>query len=174
MFPDAIVYCAATLQVAKMCQIALWDHLRTSKKLLHQKYPQKCWEFHGNSSERPSLEPLLKKEAFPAILRGRKFGNALEASNALHSRVWGFPAVLSRGTPRKVLRAFPGSFWKFSGISSGKSQPYRVYGLQTCCTARHVFPCSDECSTRNLHSFQKHHICANCFNGIAKFQLCQQ
>ena len=55
-------------------------------------------------------------------------GNALEASNALNYRVWGIPAVLSTGIPGNALRAFPGSFRNFSGISSGKSQPYWGYG----------------------------------------------
>ena len=76
------------------------------------------------SSERPSPEPLLKKEASPAVLGGENSGNALEASNAFNCRVWGIPAVLSREISGNALRAFPGSFWNFSGISSGKSQPY--------------------------------------------------
>ena len=87
----------------------------------------------GNSmtgSERPSPEPLLKKEASPAVLGGgENSGNALEPSNALNCRVWGIPAVLSRGIPGNALRAFPGSFRIFSGISSGKSQPYSGCGL---------------------------------------------
>ena len=76
------------------------------------------------SSERPSPEPFLKKESSPAVLGGENSGNALEASNAFNYRVWGAPAVLSRGIPGNALRAFPGSFRNFSGISSGKSQPY--------------------------------------------------
>ena len=76
------------------------------------------------SSERPSPEPIPKKEASPAVLGGENSGNALEASNALNYRVWGIPAVLSRGIPGNALRAFPGSFRNFSGISSGNSQPY--------------------------------------------------
>ena len=40
------------------------------------------------------------------------------------------PAVLSRGIPGNALRAFPGSFRNFSGISSGKSQPYWGYGTK--------------------------------------------
>ena len=51
-------------------------------------------------------------------------GNALKASNASNYRIWRVPAVLSRGIPGNTLRAFPGSFRNFSGISSGKSQPY--------------------------------------------------
>ena len=60
---------------------------------------------------------------------GDNSGNALEASNALNYRVWGIPAVLSTGIPEKALRAFPVSFRNFSGISSGKSQPYWGCGL---------------------------------------------
>ena len=86
----------------------------------------------GNSmtgSGRPSPEPLLKKEAPPAVLGGGdNSGNALEASNALNYRVWGIPAVLSTGIPGNALRAFPGSFRSLSGISSGKHQPYWGYG----------------------------------------------
>ena len=84
------------------------------------------------SSERPSPEPILKKEASPAVLGGgENSGNALEASNALNYRVWGIPAVLLRENPGNALRAFPGSFRNFSGISSGKSQPYWGYGPLT-------------------------------------------
>ena len=77
------------------------------------------------SSERPSPEPILKKEASPAVLGGGDIsGNALEASNALNYRAWGIPAVLLRRIPGNALRVFPGSFRNSSGISSGKSQPY--------------------------------------------------
>ena len=76
------------------------------------------------SSERPSPEPLWKKRRPQPYWGGENSGNALEASNALNCRVWGIPAVLSRGIPGNALRAFPGSFRSFSGISSGKSQPY--------------------------------------------------
>ena len=47
----------------------------------------------------------------------------------MNYRVWGIPAVLSREIPGNALRAFPGSFRNFSGISSGKSQPYWGCGL---------------------------------------------
>ena len=81
------------------------------------------------SSKRLSPEPFLKKEASPAVLGGREFWiHALKASNALNYRVWGIPAVLSREIPGNALRVFPGSFRNFSGISSGKSQPYWGYG----------------------------------------------
>ena len=73
------------------------------------------------SSERPSPEPKRRPQPYWG---GDNYGNALEASNALNYRVWGIPAVLSREIPGNALRAFPGSFRNFSGISSGKSQPY--------------------------------------------------
>ena len=65
------------------------------------------------SSEMPSPEPVLKKEASPAVLGGENSGNALEASNALNYRVWGIPAVLSREIPGNALRAFPEFFRNF-------------------------------------------------------------
>ena len=83
------------------------------------------------SSERPSPEPLLKKEASQAVLGGENILETLwKPSNALNYRVWGIPAVLSREIPGNALRAFPGSFRNFSGISSGKSQPQGVWPTQ--------------------------------------------
>ena len=80
-------------------------------------------------SERPSPEPLLKKERRPQpYWGGENSGNALEPSNALNHRAWGISAVLLRGIPGNALRAFPGSFRNSSGISSGKSQPYWGHG----------------------------------------------
>ena len=80
-------------------------------------------------SDRPSPEPRLWKKKRPQpYWGGDNSGNALEASNALNYRVWGIPAVLSTGIPGNALRAFPGSFRNFSGISSGKCQPYREGG----------------------------------------------
>ena len=102
------------------------------------------------SSERPSPEPILNKEASPSRTgRGENSGNALEASNALNYRVWGIPAVLSREIPGNALRAFPVSFRNFSEISSGKSQPYwgygpletfRVFCVQACLVKQHTLP----------------------------------
>ena len=79
------------------------------------------------SSERPSPEPFLKKEASPAVLGGEKSGNALDASNALNDRVWGIPAVLSRGIPGNALRAFLG----LSGIFPEflPESPSRIGGM---------------------------------------------
>ena len=37
-----------------------------------QKCPQYCWEFHDNSSERSSLEPLLKKRGVPSRTGGER------------------------------------------------------------------------------------------------------
>ena len=72
---------------------------------------------------------LLKQKRRPQpYWGGESSGNVLEASNALNYRVWGIPAVLSRGIPGNAPRAFPGSFRNFSGISSRKSQPYWGYG----------------------------------------------
>ena len=62
------------------------------------------------SSERPSPEPLLKKERPQPYRGGENSGNALEPSSALNYRAWGIPAVLSRGIPGKALRAFPEFF----------------------------------------------------------------
>ena len=46
--------------------------LLTSESLAHYENSQKYPQYHDNSSERPSPEPLLKKEASPAVLRGRQ------------------------------------------------------------------------------------------------------
>ena len=51
---------------------------------------------HDSSSERPSPEPLLKRE-------GETSGNF-----ALNYRAWEGPAILSSGIPGKALREFPG------------------------------------------------------------------
>ena len=86
-------------------------------KLRTQECPQYCWEFHDNSSERASPEPILKREAFPAALGGENSGNALEASNALNYRVWGHPSRTLEGNSRKrsesVSGVFPEFFQKF-------------------------------------------------------------
>ena len=92
-----------------------WTSPKTLQNEIFRLFFRNALSAAGNSmtsSERPSPEPLLKKEASPAVLRGENSGNALEASNALNYRAWGFPAVLSRGIPGKAPRAFPGSFWR--------------------------------------------------------------
>ena len=68
-------------------------------------------------SERPLSGTTSEKKRRPQpYWGGENSGNALElASNALNYRVWGIPAVLSRGIPGKALslRAFPGSCRNF-------------------------------------------------------------
>ena len=96
----------------------------TFSESLSQKYPQYCWEFHDQHWE--ALSGIIsKKRGVPSRTGGGKnSGNALEASNAFDCRAWGTPVVLSRRIPGNALIAFPGSFRNFSGIYSGKSQPY--------------------------------------------------
>ena len=77
----------------------------------------------------PLRNQFWKKRRPQPYWGGDNSGNALEASIALNYRAWGIPAVLSTGIPGKALRAFPVSFRNFSGISSGKSQPYWGCGL---------------------------------------------
>ena len=55
------------------------EELRDNREVVLQavshtgrRYPQYCWEFH-DGSEKPSPEPLLKKDASPAVLGGREF-----------------------------------------------------------------------------------------------------
>ena len=56
------------------------------------------------SSERPSPEPILKKEASPAGLGGgENSGNALEASNALNKKGFGASQPYSRGKFQETL-----------------------------------------------------------------------
>ena len=74
-------------------------------------------------SERPSPEPLLKKEASPAVLGGREFWKCSGSLKCLELKGLGDPSR-TLGIPGNALRAFPGSFRNFSGISSGKSQLY--------------------------------------------------
>ena len=63
-------------------------------------------------SERPSLEPLLKKEASPAVLGGKEenSGNALEPSNALNYSVLGHPSHTLEGNSRKSSESVSGVF----------------------------------------------------------------
>ena len=64
-------------------------------------------------SERPSPEPILKKETSPAVLGGgENSGNALEPSNALNYRVWGIAADLE-GNSRKSSESVSGVFPEF-------------------------------------------------------------
>ena len=58
------------------------------------------------SSGNPLRNHFQKKKRPQPYWGGENSGNALEPSNALNYRVWGIPAVLSRGIPGKTLRAF--------------------------------------------------------------------
>ena len=93
----------------------------------NQKCPQCCREFHDNSSERPSSEPLLKKEATPTVLSGREFWKCLEFLG------WGVPSCTLEGnsigrTPRgscnrtllrRILRSFSTSRCVLEGFLEG-------------------------------------------------------
>ena len=63
----------------------------------------------------------------------RKLSKHTEARRPALSSVAGFCSKEGyfrstlEGNPGNALRAFPGSFWNSSGISSGKSQPYWGY-----------------------------------------------
>ena len=74
------------------------------------------------SSERPSPEPLLRKEASPAILGGGEFWKC--SGGLLNYRALGIPAVLFEGNSRKSSESVSGVFPEFSGTSSGKSQQH--------------------------------------------------
>ena len=88
----------------------------------------------------PTLRGPLRnhfwKKKRPQPYWGREnSGNALEPSNALNCRVWGIPAVLSRGIPGNALRAFLGSFRNFSGGGVAK---LRAFGKGVPDKAFHV------------------------------------
>ena len=77
-----------------------------------QKYPQYCWEFHDRLWE---------------ALSGPYWGERIL------EMLWSLqmPLIIGLGRSQpysRGMRAFPGSFRNFSGISSGKSQPYWGYG----------------------------------------------
>ena len=61
------------------------------------------------SSERPSTEPLLKKEVSPAVLRGREFWKCFWASN----EDLGGPSCTLEGNSRKVSESVSGVFSEF-------------------------------------------------------------
>ena len=70
----------------------------------------------GNSttgSERPSPEPLLKKEASPAVLGGREFWiHALEAFKCLELQGLGHPSRTLEGNSRKRSESVSGEFFR--------------------------------------------------------------
>ena len=66
------------------------------------------------SSERPSLEPLLKKKRpQPHRGGGENSGNALEASDALNYRVWGVSSRTLERNYRKSSESISGIFPEF-------------------------------------------------------------
>ena len=86
------------------------------------------------SSERLSLEQLLKKEASPAALSGREFQKCSGGFKCLLFvfiiiKGLGDPSRTLEGNSRKSSERVSEVFPEFSGISSGKSQPYWGYGL---------------------------------------------
>ena len=64
-------------------------------------------------SDRPLRNHFWKRDVPSRTGGGENSGNALDPSNALNYRIWGIPAVLSRGIPGKALGAFPPSFRNF-------------------------------------------------------------
>ena len=79
------------------------------------------WEFHDRLREALSGN-TSKNRGVPSRFGGESILEMLwSIQMSWIIGLWGIPAVLPRGIPAKVLRAFP---WNFSGISSGKSQPY--------------------------------------------------
>ena len=99
-----------------------------------QKCPKYCWEFHDNGSERPSPEPLLKKEASPAVLGGREFwSHALETLKCLKIIGLGDPSRTLEGNSRKrserVSGVFPEFFRNFL-----PENPSRTGGMAHLCS----------------------------------------
>ena len=93
-----------------------------------QKYLQYCWEFHDQLWEALS-GTISVKRGVPSRTGGERILEMLWKPQMPWIKGFGgIPAVLSRGIPGNALRAFPGSFRNFSGISSGKSHSYWGYG----------------------------------------------
>ena len=65
------------------------------------------------SSERPSPEPILKKEASPAVLGGREFWKRSESLKCLESEGLGHPSRTLEGNSRKRSEGVPGAFPEF-------------------------------------------------------------
>ena len=80
-------------------------------------------------SERPPPEPLLKKEASPAVLGGgREIWKCSGSLKCLELKGLGHPSRTLEGNSRKRSESVSGVFPEFFRISSGKSQPYWGYG----------------------------------------------
>ena len=76
-------------------------------------YPQYCWEFHDNSSESPSPESILKKEASPAVLGGREFWKRSGSLKCLELQGLGHPSRTLKGNSRKRSESVSGVFPEF-------------------------------------------------------------
>ena len=74
-----------------------------------QRYPQ-CWEFHDNGSERPSPEPLPKKEASPAVLGTPAFWKCSGSLKCLALEGLGDPSRTLEGNSRKRSESVSGFF----------------------------------------------------------------
>ena len=93
--------------------VAIFAASRRIKAILNQKYPQYCWEFHDNSSERPSPEPLLPKRSVPAVLGGREFWKCSGAFKCLELEGLGDPSHTLEGNSRKRSESVSGVFPEF-------------------------------------------------------------
>ena len=65
------------------------------------------------SSERPSPEPILKKEASPAILGGREFWKCSGSLKCLELQGLGHPSRTLEGNSRKRSESVSGLFLEF-------------------------------------------------------------
>ena len=91
-------------------------------------------------SERPSPEPLLKKEASPAVLGGREAWKCSEAFKCLNYRAWGIPAVLSRGIPGRAFPGLPGIFLEFPPESPSRTGVWPKSGKNRLPSAQIFLP----------------------------------
>ena len=76
-----------------------------------------------------AIEPLLEKEASPAVLGGREFWKCSGAFKCLELQGLGHSSRTLEGNSRQRSESVSGSFRNFSRISSGKPQPYWGCGL---------------------------------------------
>ena len=97
------------------------------------------------SSERPSPEPFLKKEASSAVLRGRIVEMPGQSQMPWIIGLGGISAVLSRGIPGNSVRAFPGSFRKFLQKVPAVLSVWPTFG-----------PCSERRRIRPLSRHSRH------------------
>ena len=120
--------CNEVLRIFCRCH----EHGYTQRTQLFRNAPSTA----GNSmtsSERPSPEPILKKEASPAVLGGREFWKRSESLKCLELEGLGHPSRTLEGNSRKrsesVSGVFPELFRNFFrkvpavlGLSAPKSR----------------------------------------------------